>query len=271
MSYAPILTIANEKGGVGKTATAVNVAAALARAGLRVVAVDGDSQADLTWGVGAEPDQGPGFAEAIEHAAQGETFGPAMLLPTVVDGLRVLAGGQGLAEVAPELYTAGADGEEWVSTALRAVAELEDVDVVVIDTPPSPGPVTIGAIMAADLTLAIANARQANSVAALQTLIERAKAISARGGHGGVRVVLQGHDEHRVLHRDMRDRLQAEPEGLFAVIPHSKDVEESPLDGVPLVASRGRGSSRTAWALCDLAQDAYNVARQIHAQQVTAA
>ena len=69
----------------------------------------------------------------------------------------------------------------------------------------------------------------------------------------------------------MRDRLQAEPEGLFAVIPHSKDVEESPLDGVPLVASRGRGSSRTAWALCDLAQDAYNVARQIHAQQVTAA
>jgi chromosome partitioning protein len=256
MSTAPVIVGANEKGGVGKTLITANVAAGLARTGLRVVVIDGDSQANLTGEVGAQdvPVDG-GLTDAIDAIAAGAPFDPALLLPTAVDGLMVLHGGQGLADIAGSLYAAEEEGEGWVCTAIRAVADLDEVDVVVVDTPPSPGPITIGALLAADVVLAIANCRLGASVEAVATVLDRAEALGPRrvgDGHG--RVVLTGFQEQRVMHRDMKDYLErTHGDPLFAVIPHNKDAEESSLDGVPLLASRRRGSSRTAWALADLA------------------
>jgi len=270
MTAAPVIVVANEKGGVGKTPIAANVAAALARTGLRVVAVDGDSQSNLTHTVGtigATPDDGSqpeGLAEAIEDAAgAAESPAPAApptLLPTAVENLRTLIGGGPLAEIAGGLGAAGADGEQWVADALAHVAAQEDVDVVVVDTPPAPGPITIGALLTADVVLAVANTAKFYSLEAVDQIRQRLVALEPRGGHGALHIVLTGFRKQRRLDNEMREAFEAEPDGLIAVIPHSKDVEEAPLDGVPLVASRTRGSTRTAWALNDLATAALRAA-----------
>ena len=247
---APIIAVANEKGGTGKTETSKNLAASLALAGSRVVGADCDSQADFSWGVGVDPDSRPHatFAEAIEHAMSGDPTPSEFLAPTTVEGLRVLPGGKGLAEIAQPLYQEGAAGEEWVAGALRMIAEREDVDVLVVDCPPSPGPMTIGALLVADLTIVVSNARQANSVSGARTLLDRVAALTDRGGSGQARVILQGHDERRRLHREMAELLAAEYD-LWAVIAHDKAVEESPAvdGGVPLVAHRSRRDLVTAW------------------------
>lgn len=270
MKAAPVIVVANEKGGVGKTPIAANIAAALAKTGLRVVAVDGDSQSNLTHTVGtigATPDDGSqpeGLAEAIEDAAgAAESPAPAApptLLPTAVENLWTLIGGRPLAEIAGGLGAAGADGEQWVADALAHVARQDSVDVVVVDTPPAPGPITIGALLAADVVLAVANTAKFYSAEAVDQIRQRLAGLEGRGGHAALHVVLTGFRKGRRLDNEMREALEDEPDGLIAVIPHSKDVEEAPMYGIPLVASRTRGSSRTAWALNDLAVAALHAA-----------
>lgn len=258
-SGAPVIVVANESGGCGKTTTSSNLAAALALGGLRVVVIDGDQQGDLSYAVGVQLDGEDldgvlGFAEAIEAAAGGEQPLPEWLLPTGVEGLRVLVGGEGLVEIKDELSDARAEGEDWVADAIRGVARMDDVDVVVVDTPPSSSAVTIGALLAADVTLAVVGAWKFTSLPAHRKLLRRVEILAAaRGGSGQARVVLQGHKRNRVLHTEMLEALEGEAGGVFAVIPYAKSGEESPVSDVPLILSDR--DSTAAYKLADLASD----------------
>ena len=94
-----IYAIANQKGGVGKTTTAVNVAACIAAAGYRTLVVDVDPQGNATVGLGVARDEGPGVYEVLS----GEARARDAVRATPVDGLWILASSADLAGAAVEL------------------------------------------------------------------------------------------------------------------------------------------------------------------------
>src|SRR4249920_464040 len=94
-----VYAIANQKGGVGKTTTAVNVAACIAEAGYTTLLIDVDPQANATVGLGVARTEEPGLYEVLT----GEASAEHALVDTPVNGLRLLPAGEGLAGASIEL------------------------------------------------------------------------------------------------------------------------------------------------------------------------
>jgi chromosome partitioning protein len=143
-----IIAVANQKGGVGKTTTAVNVAACLAAVGQRVLLFDLDPQANATSGLGLEKTEG--------HSAYRVLLGDGSLLekikPTAYERLEIIPS---------EVDLCGADVElarsenhlQRVATTLRPVVESGRFDLILVDCPPSLGILTLNAFAAADSLL----------------------------------------------------------------------------------------------------------------------
>jgi chromosome partitioning protein len=139
-----ILCIANQKGGVGKTTTAVNLAAGLARRGKKVLLVDLDIQGSATATLGVRVADGdPSVADCLVHERQIEH----VLRETSTENLFVAPAGESLATVDIQLASAMAR-EHVLSRALSTV--VEKVDHVVIDTAPYLGLLTMNALCAAE-------------------------------------------------------------------------------------------------------------------------
>jgi chromosome partitioning protein len=141
---AQILTIVNQKGGVGKTTTAVNLSAALADLGLRVLLVDLDPQANATSGLGfrVQPGQASVYDVLVSAASAKE-----VVEPTSVPGLSLLPATIDLAGAEIELVPAFSR-EQRLRHALRPLRD--DFDLILIDCPPSLGLLTVNALSAAD-------------------------------------------------------------------------------------------------------------------------
>ena len=142
-----ILAIANQKGGVGKTTTAINLASCLGAAEKRVLLVDMDPQANSTSGVGVDPG---GYEHGVYDAIIGTVPGPDVIISEVVDGVDVLPSSQAL--VGAEVELIDLEGRE---KRLREVlAPLsESYDYMVIDSPPSLGLLTINALTASNAVI----------------------------------------------------------------------------------------------------------------------
>jgi len=141
---AQILTIANQKGGVGKTTTAVNLAGTLATLGLRILLVDLDPQANATSGVGArvQPGQASVYDVLVCDASAKE-----VIEPTSVPDLFVLPATLDLAGAEIELVSAFSR-EQKLRRALQPLSA--DFDLILIDCPPSLGLLTVNALSAGD-------------------------------------------------------------------------------------------------------------------------
>lgn len=138
-----ILAVANQKGGVGKTTSSVNLAAALAVAGQRVLLVDIDPQANATGAVGCAPPPRPGTYEVLlEEAALTDA-----VVATNIPGLMLLPSHPDLAGAEVELVQAFAR-EQRLAHALATVSDA--YDFALIDCPPSLGQLTVNALTAAD-------------------------------------------------------------------------------------------------------------------------
>lgn len=145
---ARIIALANQKGGVGKTTTTINLAAALAERGRRVLILDFDPQANATSGLGLEKQPG----RSLYPVLLGEATLDSMIAETAIPRLSI---------VPAEVNLAGAEVDvprmdrylQKLRDATRPVAEADRFDLIFVDCPPSLGILTMNALTAADAIL----------------------------------------------------------------------------------------------------------------------
>ena len=140
-----IYVFVNQKGGVGKTTSVVNIGSYIAQAGKKVLLVDFDSQANMTSGVGITKDKPTIYELLAEQATPAQT-----IRHTIVPNMDAIPASIDLAAVAVEL----ADQDDREFYLKNAIAPLRDLyDYILIDCPPSLGILTINGLVASDAVL----------------------------------------------------------------------------------------------------------------------
>jgi chromosome partitioning protein len=226
-----VYAIANQKGGVGKTTTAVNVCACVARAGQATLLVDVDPQANATVGLGLPRPTGPGVYDVLGGTAALEQA----IVRTAVSHLSLVPAGSGLAGASMELPR-----EVGFERRLRdaLVPILGRFRYIVLDCPPSLGPLTVNALVAADRVIVPVQSEYF-ALEGLASLLETLGLIQ-RELNPGLTIagmLLTMHDGRTHLGRDVENEVRRHfPELVFdTVIPRNVRVGEAPSHGVPVI------------------------------------
>ncbi|HEU0316315.1 MAG TPA: ParA family protein [Solirubrobacteraceae bacterium] len=225
-----IFAVANQKGGVGKTTTAVNLAACIAEAGYPTLLIDVDPQANATVGLGAARDLRPSVYDVLA----GECEAGAAIHPTAVEGLSLMPAGAGLAGANVELPRVSGS-EALLRDALGRLDER--FAFVLLDCPPSLGPLTVNALVAAD-RLIVPVQTEYYALEGLAALLDTVGLVQ-RELNPRLRVagmLLTMHDNRTRLARDVAAEVRQHfPELLFdTVIPRNVRISEAPSFGVPI-------------------------------------
>jgi chromosome partitioning protein len=223
--------IANQKGGVGKTTTAVNVAACIAEAGYPTLLIDIDPQANATVGLGLAKDLQPSIYDVLSGDATAEEA----LHPSSIPGLTVLPASPDLAGANMELpRIAGSENR------LRdALAPIKDrFQFLVLDCPPSLGPLTVNALVAADRVIVPVQTEYfalEGLAGLLDTLSLIQRELNPQLTIAGM--LLTMHDGRTRLARDVEREVREHfPALVFnTVIPRNIRIGEAPSYGLPVI------------------------------------
>jgi chromosome partitioning protein len=236
-----IYALANQKGGVGKTTTAINLAACLAEAGEPSLVVDLDPQANATSGLGERANGTPSYdlldGAPLEGLARATRFANLDLVPAKAD----------LAGAVVELARRG-DGERYLAQSLAGARE--SYSFVFLDCPPSLGPLTVNALAAADRVLVPVQAEY-YALEGLTQLVHSVNLVRARLNPklaiGGLLLTMV----------DGRTRLAADvvaevrrhfgPLVFETTVPRSVRLAEAPSHGLPAIAYDRRSAGADAY------------------------
>jgi chromosome partitioning protein len=232
-----VYAFANQKGGVGKTTTAINLAACLAEAGERALVVDLDPQANATSGLGMRAN-GTSTYDLLDGAPLSE-----LAKPTRFENLFLVPSKPELAGAAVELAQRE-NGDRYLADSLH---QADGFDFVLLDCPPSLGALTVNALAAADRVIVPVQ----TEYYALEGLAQLVQSINLVKARLNPQLAIAG---VLLTMADARTRLSAEVEAevrrhfgdlvFEAVVPRSVRVAEAPSHGVPVTHydRRSRGA-----------------------------
>ncbi|HET7636916.1 MAG TPA: ParA family protein [Candidatus Limnocylindria bacterium] len=246
-----VIAIANQKGGVGKTTTSINLGGALAELGHQVLCIDMDPQANLTVGLG--------ISLSDVHRSMSDVLSEDRLplgqivKPTEMPGLSVAPSTLELASTEVELFTA--IGREMV---LRdAIADANgQYDVVIIDCPPTLGLLTINSLVAASRVI-IPVQTQYYAIKGLTALIKVINTIKLKLNHDLeiLGLLATFYDGRTVLAREMLENLRelGDHRVFNTMIKNTVKLGEAPLTGKPVTEYATNSSAARAFR--ELAQE----------------
>ncbi|HEY2859416.1 MAG TPA: ParA family protein [Terracidiphilus sp.] len=236
-----IVGIVNQKGGVGKTTTAINLSACLALEGVRVLLVDCDPQANASSGLGITRDDD---RHSVYDVLMGVSPAEQVILPTEIDHLSVLPGSKNLTGATVELVNA----EDRAVRLRDALAPIrERYDLIILDCPPALDLLTLNVLVAANTLIVTMQAEYfaLEGISELISTLERVRAafnpeVTIEG------VLLTMYDDRtnlaqqvtHTLREYFKDRLYK------TVIPRNIRLAEAPSHGKPvaLYDARSRGT-----------------------------
>jgi chromosome partitioning protein len=243
-----VISIANQKGGVGKTTTAVNLSASLAKKGKRVLLIDADPQANATTNLGLKRTD---YEFNIYHVLIGNKELSDIVISTDYKKLDLAPSNIGLVGIEKEFYDKKNSGRELILR--KKIAKIKDqYDYIIIDSPPALGPITINALAASDSVIVPIQceffaleglAQLLNTISLIRKSINKNLKIKGflptmySGQNNLSKQVLEDLEYH------FKDKLFKSKKSSI-VVPRNVKVAESPSFGEPVVtyAAKSKGS-----------------------------
>jgi len=244
-----IITIANQKGGVGKTTTAVNLAASLAESGKKVLLIDADPQTNATTSLGFNRND---YEYNVYHVMIGIKKVSDVILKSKFKNLDMLPANIGLVGIEKEFYDSRKKNRELLlKKALKPIKK--NYDYILIDSPPALGPITINALGAADSVIIPIQceffaleglAQLLNTINLLKKSINPKLTIRGflptmySGQNNLSKQVLEDLSHH------FKDKLFLDKKNEFIIVPRNIKVAESPSFGQPVIeyARKSKGA-----------------------------
>ncbi len=241
-----VVAIANQKGGVGKTTTAINLSAALAKLGQKILLIDLDPQANATSGLGIEST----MESCLYQPLIGEGSAVERILPTGRDNLWIIPSHMELAGVEIELARTGKHLTK-LKEIISGIRDTFEIDFCILDTPPSLGVLMTSALAASDEILTPLQCEWFG-LEGLAKIIQVVRQIQLSGANSLLRhegILMTMYDGRTNLSRQVVDQVKEHlPNSLYqSVIPRSIRLGEAPSFGHTIFEHDGGGSASIAY------------------------